>query len=96
MAPAEREDGEGQAVVLAVGHRGGGRCQQTMSSDADNRSSAVATPDGDVHPSASRRRNDAQASRHALLEAAAALFDERGYRARPSATSVSAQASTPR
>jgi AcrR family transcriptional regulator len=50
-----------------------------MSSDADNRSSAVATPGGAALPGASRRRNDAQASRRALLEAAAALFDERGY-----------------
>jgi AcrR family transcriptional regulator len=50
-----------------------------MSSDADNRSSAVATPDGAALPGTSRRRNDAQASRRALLEAAAALFDERGY-----------------
>jgi AcrR family transcriptional regulator len=50
-----------------------------MSSDADNRSSAVATPDGAALSGASRRRNDAQASRRALLEAAAALFDERGY-----------------
>jgi AcrR family transcriptional regulator len=50
-----------------------------MSSDADNRSSAGATPDGAALPGASRRRNDAQASRRALLEAAAALFDERGY-----------------
>jgi AcrR family transcriptional regulator len=50
-----------------------------MSSGADNRSSAVATPDGAASPGVSRRRNDAQASRRALLEAAAALFDERGY-----------------
>jgi AcrR family transcriptional regulator len=50
-----------------------------MSSDADNRSSAVATPAGAARPGASRRRNDAQASRRALLEAGAALFDERGY-----------------
>lgn len=48
-----------------------------MSSGVDNPSSAVQTPDAAV-PSA-RRRNDAQASRRALLEAAAALFDERGY-----------------
>jgi AcrR family transcriptional regulator len=50
-----------------------------MSSGADNRSSVVATPDGAASPGVSRRRNDAQASRRALLEAAAALFDERGY-----------------
>jgi AcrR family transcriptional regulator len=51
-----------------------------MSSGADNSSSVVATPDGAAAgPSPSRRRNDAQASRRALLEAAAALFDERGY-----------------
>ena len=50
-----------------------------MSSDADNGSSAVAVPDGAAEPGAQRRRNDAQASRRALLEAAAALFDERGY-----------------
>jgi AcrR family transcriptional regulator len=30
-------------------------------------------------PEGARRRNDAQASRRALLQAAAALFDERGY-----------------
>jgi AcrR family transcriptional regulator len=50
-----------------------------MSSAADNPSSAVATAEGAVAPGAARRRNDAQASRRALLEAAAALFDERGY-----------------
>jgi AcrR family transcriptional regulator len=50
-----------------------------MSSDADNRSSVLATSVGAARPGASRRRNDAQASRRALLEAAAALFDERGY-----------------
>jgi AcrR family transcriptional regulator len=50
-----------------------------MSSGADNASSAVAAPAVDALPGASRRRNDAQASRRALLEAAAALFDERGY-----------------
>jgi len=47
-----------------------------MSSGVDNSSSALEsarTPEG------SRRRNDAQASRRALLQAAAALFDERGY-----------------
>jgi AcrR family transcriptional regulator len=47
-----------------------------MSSGVDNGSSAVGstrTPEG------ARRRNDAQASRRALLQAAAALFDERGY-----------------
>jgi AcrR family transcriptional regulator len=36
-------------------------------------------PDGAALPGAPRRRNDAHASRRALLEAAAALFDERGY-----------------
>jgi AcrR family transcriptional regulator len=50
-----------------------------MSSGADKPSSAVALPDGGAAPGAVRRRNDAQASRRALLEAAAALFDERGY-----------------
>jgi AcrR family transcriptional regulator len=50
-----------------------------MSSDADNSSSAVAAPNGAATPGAARRRNDAQASRRALLEAAASLFDERGY-----------------
>jgi len=49
-----------------------------MSSGVDNPSTAVQTPD-DAPASAGRRRNDAQASRRALLEAAAALFDERGY-----------------
>lgn len=39
----------------------------------------LATPEDDAAPGATRRRNDAQASRRALLEAAAALFDERGY-----------------
>jgi AcrR family transcriptional regulator len=42
-----------------------------MSSAVDNPSSADGT--------GGRRRNDAQASRRALLEAASALFDERGY-----------------
>jgi AcrR family transcriptional regulator len=50
-----------------------------MSSGADNASSAIATPADEAAEGASRRRNDAQASRRALLEAAAALFDERGY-----------------
>jgi AcrR family transcriptional regulator len=50
-----------------------------MSSGADNSISAVAAPDSEPAPPAARRRNDAQASRRALLEAAAALFDERGY-----------------
>jgi AcrR family transcriptional regulator len=53
-----------------------------MSSDVDNSSSALVAPDGGAVPAApgaARRRNDAQASRRALLEAAAALFDERGY-----------------
>jgi AcrR family transcriptional regulator len=50
-----------------------------MSSGADNPSSALATPETDGAPGVLRRRNDAQASRRALLEAAAALFDERGY-----------------
>jgi AcrR family transcriptional regulator len=36
-------------------------------------------PAGAAAPGTLRRRNDAQASRRALLEAAAALFDERGY-----------------
>ena len=43
-----------------------------MSSSDDNRSTTVPAPPG-------RRRHDAQASRQALLEAADALFDERGY-----------------
>jgi AcrR family transcriptional regulator len=38
---------------------------------------AAAHEDGVAPPG--RRRNDAQASRRALLEAASALFDERGY-----------------
>jgi AcrR family transcriptional regulator len=42
-----------------------------MSSSVDNLSSDAAAP--------GRRRNDAQASRRALLDAAGALFDERGY-----------------
>ena len=42
-----------------------------MSSAADNGSTAGLAP--------GRRRHDAQASREALLEAAGALFDERGY-----------------
>lgn len=42
-----------------------------MSSAVDNPSSVAETP--------GRRRNDAQASRRALLDAAGALFDERGY-----------------
>jgi len=50
-----------------------------MSSGADNASSAIAAPAGGALSGVSRRRNDAQASRRALLEAAAALFDERGY-----------------
>ncbi len=50
-----------------------------MSSAVDNASSVAATPVGAAAAGASRRRNDAQASRRALLEAAAALFDERGY-----------------
>jgi AcrR family transcriptional regulator len=50
-----------------------------MSSGADNGSSATEAPVGAVAPGTQRRRNDAQASRRALLEAAAALFDERGY-----------------
>jgi AcrR family transcriptional regulator len=36
-------------------------------------------PDADAAAGGTRRRNDAQASRRALLEAGAALFDERGY-----------------
>jgi AcrR family transcriptional regulator len=50
-----------------------------MSSGADNSSSAVATPIDAAAADVPRRRNDAQASRRALLEAAAVLFDERGY-----------------
>jgi AcrR family transcriptional regulator len=50
-----------------------------MSSGADNPSSGLVTPEDVAVPGALRRRNDAQASRRALLEAAAALFDERGY-----------------
>ena len=42
-----------------------------MSSAADNGSTTALAP--------GRRRHDAQASREALLEAAGALFDERGY-----------------
>ncbi|HTN25720.1 MAG TPA: TetR family transcriptional regulator [Solirubrobacteraceae bacterium] len=42
-----------------------------MSSVADNGSTTALEP--------GRRRHDAQASREALLEAAGALFDERGY-----------------
>jgi AcrR family transcriptional regulator len=42
-----------------------------MSSAVDNPSSVAETT--------GRRRNDAQASRRALLDAAGALFDERGY-----------------
>ncbi|HEU4977103.1 MAG TPA: TetR family transcriptional regulator [Baekduia sp.] len=42
-----------------------------MSSVADKASSRERTP--------ARRRHDAEASRRALLDAAAALFDERGY-----------------
>jgi AcrR family transcriptional regulator len=42
-----------------------------MSSAVDNGTSSVAAP--------GRRRHDAQASRAALLRAAGALFDERGY-----------------
>jgi AcrR family transcriptional regulator len=45
-----------------------------MSSSADKPSSTVTAP-----PPDGRRRRDAQASRRALLEAADALFDERGY-----------------
>lgn len=41
-----------------------------MSSVADNRSKG---------PAGTRRRHDAEASRQALLDAAVALFDERGY-----------------
>src|SRR3954462_9999740 len=41
-------------------------------------SSAVDNPSSDAE-AAGRRRNDAQASRRALLDAAGALFDERGY-----------------
>jgi AcrR family transcriptional regulator len=58
-----------------------------MSSTADNgstvpapsrRRTGRATPDARADTS-HRRRHDAQASRQALLEAADALFDERGY-----------------
>jgi AcrR family transcriptional regulator len=52
-----------------------------MSSSVDNTSSTIATLDDAVGSPGGRRRNDAQASRAALLEAAAALFDERGYQA---------------
>ncbi|HWI72909.1 MAG TPA: TetR family transcriptional regulator [Baekduia sp.] len=41
-------------------------------------SSAVDNPSSDVEGTG-RRRNDAQASRRALLDAAGSLFDERGY-----------------
>ena len=44
-----------------------------MSSSDDNPSTALSAPPG------GRRRHDAQATRQALLEAADALFDERGY-----------------
>ena len=45
-----------------------------MSSSADKPSTSATAP-----PLDGRRRRDAQASRRALLEAADALFDERGY-----------------
>jgi AcrR family transcriptional regulator len=50
-----------------------------MSSAVDNPSSAVDAPRNDAAAPGGRRRNDAQASRRALLDAASALFDERGY-----------------
>jgi AcrR family transcriptional regulator len=58
-----------------------------MSSTADNGSTVPAAPrrqagratPGAVADTSHRRRHDAQASRQALLEAADALFDERGY-----------------
>jgi AcrR family transcriptional regulator len=58
-----------------------------MSSTADNGSTVPAAPlrrTGRATPgvgadTAQRRRHDAQASRQALLDAADALFDERGY-----------------
>src|SRR6478672_4909072 len=49
-----------------------------MSSAADNPSS-VAGPRHGARSRAARRPHDAQASRRALLAAASALFDERGY-----------------
>jgi AcrR family transcriptional regulator len=52
-----------------------------MSSGVDNTSSAVATPDDATVTPGARRRNDAAASRAALLTAGGALFDERGYQA---------------
>src|SRR4051794_16169747 len=48
-----------------------------MTSVADNPSSVRA--DARMRTRATRRRHDAQASREALLAAAGALFDERGY-----------------
>jgi AcrR family transcriptional regulator len=50
-----------------------------MSSAVDNPSSADKTSEAGVEAPAGRRRNDAQASRRALLDAAGSLFDERGY-----------------
>jgi AcrR family transcriptional regulator len=52
-----------------------------MSSGVDKPSSVGAAVQDAVAPGAVRRRNDAQASRTALLDAAGALFDERGYQA---------------
>jgi AcrR family transcriptional regulator len=50
-----------------------------MSSAVDNPSSAGKAPEAGAAAPPERRRNDAQASRRALLDAAGALFDERGY-----------------
>ena len=50
-----------------------------MSSVADNGTRAPAKADDDDALAGGRRRHDAKASRAALLRAAAALFDERGY-----------------
>lgn len=52
-----------------------------MSARGDNARGTAPTLERPAEPVTTRRRNDAQASRAALLQAAEALFDERGYQA---------------